>query len=139
MAEKSPEELKKKIEKNRGDKEFKRQNSHKHNRVEDSWRKPRGTHSRSRLGKKYGKPTPGSGQRSPKDIRGVHPSGYEDILVHRPEELDEIDPDTEAIRIASKVGGRKREDILDKAEDMDIKVLNAEREPDETEGSEEDE
>ncbi len=109
-------------------KKFARQNSHKHNRVGSSWRRPRGKHSNSRLGKKYGKTLPGVGHRTPKDIRGLHPSGYKDIIVNRPEEVEELDPETDAARIASKVGGRKREKILDKAEEKGVKVLNAGRE-----------
>ncbi|MDY6777766.1 MAG: 50S ribosomal protein L32e [Candidatus Nanohaloarchaea archaeon] len=117
-------------------KDFTRQNSHKHDRVPSSWRKARGTHSPVRLGKKHAKDSPGKGYRSPKKVRGLHPSGYEDVLVHRPADLDDLDPETEAARIASKVGGRKREQILAKAEEDGITVLNADT-GDETEGDDE--
>lgn len=105
-------------------KQFDRQNSHKFGRVPSSWRKARGKHSNVRLGKKYAKNRPKPGYRTPKAVRGLHPSGYEDILVHRPADLDELDPETEAARIASSVGGRKREQILEKAEEHGITVLN---------------
>jgi large subunit ribosomal protein L32e len=45
-------------------------------------------------------------------------------MVHRPADLDVLDPDTHAIRIASSVGLKKRQDILDKAETSMFKVLN---------------
>jgi large subunit ribosomal protein L32e len=68
---------------------------------------------------------PNPGYRTPKAIRGLHPSGYEDVLVHRPEDLEELDAEKDAARIASKVGGRKRELIVEKADELGIHVLNA--------------
>jgi large subunit ribosomal protein L32e len=106
-------------------KSFDRQNSHNHNRVDSSWRKPRGRHSQMRLKEKHAAPLPNPGYRSPKEVRGLHPSGYEDVLIHRPADLEELDPEKEAARIGSSVGGRKRAAILDKAEELDIHVLNA--------------
>jgi len=105
-------------------KDFDRQHSHKHNRVPSSWRKARGTHSQVRLKKKHAQDMPDPGYRAPEEVRGLHPSGYEDVLVHRPDDLDDLDPETEAARIASKVGGRKREAILDKADALGVTVLN---------------
>ncbi|MDY6776499.1 MAG: 50S ribosomal protein L32e [Candidatus Nanohaloarchaea archaeon] len=107
--------------------DFKRQNSHKHKRVPESWRKPRGTHSPRRKEEKHAAPVPKAGYRGPKDERGLHPSGYEDVLVHNPSELDDVDPETEAVRIGSSVGGRKTEEILERAGEKGVKVLNAGR------------
>jgi large subunit ribosomal protein L32e len=103
---------------------FKREGQHKKKSVPDSWRKPNGKHSNARLKKKHAAKMPNPGYRTKKDVRGLHPSGYEDVLVHNPSDLDELDNETEAARIASKVGGRKKEQILEKAEDQGIKVLN---------------
>ena len=121
---KSPEDKKELIEKKRDKKKFKRQNSEKHIRLGGEWRKPRGKHSKVRLKHKNKKSMPTTGRRSPKDIRGVHPSGFEEKLVHNLKELQDVDPETEAARIGSKVGKKKREKILEKAEELDIKVLN---------------
>ena len=68
---------------------------------------------------------PEAGLRTPKEERGLHPSGFEDVLVHRPEDLESLDPEDEAARIGSTVGGRKREMILEKAEELDVKILNS--------------
>lgn len=114
-------------------KDFKRQSSHKHKRVPSSWRRPRGKHSPRRREEKHAAPVPKVGFRTPVSKRGVHPSGYEEVRVHRPADLDDIDPETEAARIGGSVGGRKREDILEQAAELDIHVLNGE-----TEDSEED-
>lgn len=108
--------------------DFKRQNSHKHKRVPESWRRPRGIHSPRRKEEEHAAPVPKIGYRSPESERGLHPSGYEDVLVHTPSDVDELDPDTQAARIASGVGGRKREEIREKASDKGIKLLNLDAE-----------
>ncbi|MFP4045473.1 MAG: 50S ribosomal protein L32e [Candidatus Aenigmatarchaeota archaeon] len=102
-------------------KKFKRQN-HSLDRLGDSWRKPRGRHSKLRLNRKGRgkKPSPGYGS----EHKGMHPSGYYEKLVHNPDELDDIDKEEEAARIASTVGKRKRKLIREKAEKEDIKILN---------------
>ncbi len=108
-------------------KEFKRQGSSRHKRVGDSWRKPRGVDSKMRKEKSGKPPLVKIGYRKPKSERGIHPSGYHEVLVHNPQEAEEVDPETQAIRIASTVGERKREEILEVAVEQNIKVLNASR------------
>ncbi|WP_414837837.1 50S ribosomal protein L32e [Candidatus Nanosalina sp. VS9-1] len=102
---------------------FKRQDNHKKKSVPDSWRRPTGGHSRARLEKKGAVPLPKAGYRTPKSERGKHPSGFEEVLVHNVSELEQLD-DGEAARIASKVGGKKKEQIIEKADEEEIKVLN---------------
>ncbi|MFB6209664.1 MAG: 50S ribosomal protein L32e [Candidatus Nanohaloarchaea archaeon] len=104
--------------------DFKRQNHHKKKQTPDSWRRAKGTHSRVRLEKKSAPAKPKIGYRTSAEKRGKHPSGYEEVLVHNTNDLEEVE-EGEAARIASKVGERKREMIVKKAEEEDIKVLNA--------------
>lgn len=103
----------------------KRQNTHKNKRISTSYRRPRGKHSKQRLKLKSAPQMPEAGLRTPKDIRGLHPSGFEDVLVHRPEDLESLNSENDAARIASKVGGKKRSMIVEKADELDIKLLNA--------------
>ncbi len=107
-----------------GKPQFNRQDYHKKKRVPSSWRKPRGTHSKQRKHQKGKGQQVQAGFRSPAAVRGRHPSGFEEVLVHRPEDLEELDPDRQAVRIASAVGGRKRERIEDRAADAELRVLN---------------
>jgi len=89
------------------------------------WRKPKGIDSKMRL-KKKGKPrSPSIGWSSPKAVRGLHPSGYEEVLVHNVKEVEAINPSRQAARIAGTVGRRKRELIVARAKELGIKVLNA--------------
>ncbi len=103
---------------------FNRQDHHKKKRVPTSWRRPRGQLSKQRRGIKGKGATVEAGFRSPTAARGLHPSGFEEIRVHNTDDLEGVDPDTQAVRIASKVGARKRERIEDECEDRGIRVLN---------------
>ncbi len=121
---------------NKTKKEFKRQNAHKHDRVDESWRKPRGKHSPMRQKRKHAPKMPNVGFRAPKDARGLHPSGLDEVLVHNTDDLEKLDAAEHAVRIGSSVGGRKREQIAEKAEEQGLHLLNyseSQEEPDDTE------
>jgi large subunit ribosomal protein L32e len=105
-------------------KKFKRENSHKKAQTPESWRRPKGGHSRIRLEVNGAPAKPKAGYRTDKEIRGLHPSGFEEVMVHNTDDLEDIDPETEAARIGSTVGGRKRAEIIEKADEEEIKVLN---------------
>jgi len=107
-----------------GGPQFNRQDYHKKKRVPTSWRKPRGDLSKQRRGIKGKGDTVEAGFRTPKAVRGKHPSGFEEVRVHNTDDLEGVDGDVEAVRIASKVGARKRERIEEVAEDAGIRVLN---------------
>jgi Ribosomal protein L32E len=107
-----------------GTPKFNRQDHHKKKRVSKSYRKPRGQHSKQRKGQKGKGATVEAGFRSPTAARDLHPSGFEEVYVHNTDDLDGVDGDTQAVRIASAVGGRKRELIEEEAEEEEIRVLN---------------
>ena len=109
---------------NRKRPKFRRQEWFRYKRLGDSWRKPRGKHSKMREHKGYRPPVVDSGYRGPRKVRGLHPSGFKEVLVHNPKELDRVNPEREAIRIASRVGMKKRIAIEKKAEELGIRVLN---------------
>jgi large subunit ribosomal protein L32e len=117
---------------------FKRQESWRYKRVKENWRKPRGIDSKMRKQVKGWPPSPKAGYRSPKKIRGLHPSGYEEVRVQTVEGLNGLDSETQAIRIARTVGGKKRVEILALADERGIHVLNP-RIPKELEEFEEEE
>lgn len=67
---------------------------------------------------------PAIGYRTPRAIRDLHPSGFKDVLVHNMQELEDLDPATEAARISASIGKRKKDLMLAKALELGIKVLN---------------
>ena len=107
-----------------GKPQFNRQDYHKKKRIPTSWRKPRGGLSKQRRRMKSKGPVVEAGFRTPKASRDLHPSGFEEVRVHNTDDLEGVDGDTQAVRIASKVGGRKRELIEDEAAEREIRVLN---------------
>lgn len=104
--------------------EFHRQEWFRHPRLTDAWRKPQGMQSKLRRHRGY-RPNPVSiGYRGPKVVRGFHPSGFREVLVHTVRELESVDPGVEAVRIAGTVGTRRRTEIQAAADEKGIRVLN---------------
>lgn len=105
--------------------EFKRVDYHRHKKLRrSSWRRPRGIHNKTRKRKKGKFLSPKIGYGNAAKFRGLHPSGYREVLVHNPAELEGIDAEREAVRIAAGVGKRKRLAIVEKAKELKIRVLN---------------
>jgi len=91
------------------------------------WRKPKGMQSSQRMNRKYRSPMARVGYRKIASVRGLHPSGFEEVMAHKPADLDGIDPERQAVRIGSRVGNRKRAQIHDRADDLGLRVLNRRR------------
>jgi len=106
---------------------FVRPESWRYFRLKESWRNPRGLDHKVRLMYKGWPPAAGSGYGGPKVAKGLHPSGYREVLVYNVEQLGKIDAKTEAVRIAHRVGKKKRADILAEARRKKIVVLNLRR------------
>ncbi|AEF96444.1 50S ribosomal protein L32e [Methanotorris igneus] len=103
---------------------FLRQEWFRYKRLGEKWRKPKGRHSGMRLQLKHRPAIVKVGYRSPKLVRGLHPSGLEDVLVHNVKELEQLDPKTQGARIAATVGKRKRIEIIKRARELGIRILN---------------
>ena len=88
------------------------------------WRKQRGIDSKTRRKTKNGVKSPEIGYRGPKKIRGLHPSGLVDVLVIQIRELDKLDPKIHGIRVARRLGARKRVALIEAAKEREFKVFN---------------
>jgi len=104
--------------------EFRRQESWRYKRLKERWRRPRGLDNKVRRKVKGWPSAPASGYRGPRSSRGLHPSGLKEVRVFNVDDLNGVKPDLEAARIAHTVGGRKRIEIITRAKEMGIHVLN---------------
>jgi large subunit ribosomal protein L32e len=103
---------------------FVRPESWRYMRLKENWRRPRGLDHKIRRKIKGWPASVNTGYRGPKIARGLHPSGYREVLVFNVEDLDEIDPKTQAIRIAHTVGKRNRTKIITEARKKKTLILN---------------
>ncbi|HIF04217.1 MAG TPA: 50S ribosomal protein L32e [Candidatus Poseidoniales archaeon] len=91
------------------------------------WRAPHGMDSKQRRNYKYRSSLVRVGHGKVSTSRGLHSSGFREIMVQNTVDLETIDPETEAARVGRSVGGRKREHIYSRADELGIRVLNRRR------------
>jgi large subunit ribosomal protein L32e len=103
---------------------FKQTDSHKKKKLADHWRKPDGIHNKTRYAKHGKCPLVEAGYGSPAAVRGLHPSGFEEVIVNNVNDLGSVKIDRQAARIARTVGAKKRSDIENKAAELGLKILN---------------
>ena len=88
------------------------------------WRAPHGMDSKQRRNYRYRGSLVRVGHGKVAEARGLHPSGFREVMVHNINDLEPIDPETQAARIGRTVGGRKREHIHARADELGIRILN---------------
>jgi large subunit ribosomal protein L32e len=88
------------------------------------WRAPHGMDNKQRRNYRYRGSLVRVGHGKVAEARGLHPSGFREVMVHNLNDLESIDPETQAARIGRTVGGRKREHIHARADELGIRVLN---------------
>ncbi|VVB89130.1 50S ribosomal protein L32e [uncultured archaeon] len=106
---------------------FLQTDSHKKKKLKDYWRRPDGIHNKTRYALKGKCPLVEAGYGSPALVRGLHPSGFDEVIVNNPKDLEVLEVERQAARIAHTVGERKRSLIEKKASEMGLKVLNPTR------------
>ncbi len=117
-------EIRKRMKKKRPS--FRRVESWRYDRVKDSWRKARGIDSQTRKKTKTGVKSPSVGYRSPKKIRGLHPSGYQEVRINNKNDIEmlNLSPKKHAIKISGRLGSKKRLDLIDYAQKRNFLILN---------------
>ncbi len=106
---------------------FRRQEYWRLKRVGESWRRPKGIDNPMAHHFKGFPPVVKVGYRGPAAVRGLHPSGLHEVLVYGEQELVALRPRYHVVRIAARVGGRKRRGIADKSRQLGLHVLNPPR------------
>ena len=103
---------------------FRRQEWFRYSKLGEAWRRPRGIHSKMRRHLKRRTHMVDIGYRGPAAVRGLHPSGFEEVMVYNVDGLTNVDPNVQAVRIGGTVGTKKRLDIQAKADELGIRGLN---------------
>lgn len=104
--------------------DFLREEWFRYKKLSKNWRKPDGISSKMRINLKYRPSKVRVGFRGPKEVRGLHSSGFEEVFVYNVNDLKGINPKKQAARIGSSVGTKKRIDIEKKAEELEVRILN---------------
>ena len=91
------------------------------------WRAPHGMDNKQRRNYKYRGSLVRIGHGKVAAARFLHPSGFREVMVHNLADLEAVDPETEAARVGATVGGRKREHIYARADELGVRVLNRRR------------
>ena len=114
-------ELRKKMKRRKPD--FVRQDIHKKTKLSKKWRKPKGYHAKMRQGKGGRRKTISTGYGTPKKVRGLTKEGLKPVLI-RSLNLEGINAKEEGIIISSKLGSRKRVEIIKEAQKKGIAIIN---------------
>jgi len=103
---------------------FLREEWFRYKRIPKNWRRPDGITSKMRINLKYRPSKVRVGFRGPREVRGLHSSGFEEVMIYNVADLEHIDPEKQAARIGGTVGTKKRLEIAKKAEELEIRILN---------------
>lgn len=100
---------------------FIRQEARRYKRLGLKWRRPKGVHSKMRQHWSYRTNVVSIGYGGPRAARGLHPSGFREVIVHNVKDLDAVDPKIQAIKIGKTVGSKKRGAIEDRIQELEKK------------------
>jgi len=104
--------------------EFLRCNAKNLKRLGEKWRRPKGKQNKLRRHFKSRGHIPSPGYGSPKDVKGLHPCGLEEIIVRNINDVMNVDPEKNIVKIARTVGKKKKMELIKIAEENKIKIAN---------------
>jgi len=104
---------------------FLRQEVHRLIRFKNNptWRKPEGKRSKMRTREAAKPKMPDIGWRGPAAVRGFHPSGVREVIIHNARELEGLGDDV-IVKVSSTVGQKKKVEIVKEAQKRKVKVAN---------------
>ena len=103
---------------------FKRQESWRLKRVKENWRRPRGVTSRMRKEKSGWPQLVKVGHGSPSNLRGRHPRGLVERLVHNESDLEGLNSKQHIVRLSASLGERRRLILLARIKSLNIHIAN---------------
>ncbi|MBN2459412.1 hypothetical protein JXB28_03950 [Candidatus Woesearchaeota archaeon] len=106
---------------------FRKKDHYKAKSLAKRWRRPRGVDNKQRLRRRAHALRPGSGFKSPVQVKGLHKSGLKPVLVSCLNQLDRI-AEGHGIILSSRLGDRKRALILAEIQKKGLVLLNMDAE-----------
>ncbi|VDK78434.1 unnamed protein product [Anisakis simplex] len=105
---------------------FTRHESDRYHRLRPNWRKPKGIDNRVRRRFKGQRRMPKIGYGNDKAIRHMMPNGFRKVLVRNVKDLDMLLMQNKrfAGEVAHSVSSKKRKDIVERAQQLNIKLTN---------------
>ena len=88
------------------------------------WKRPRGKDNKMRLKLKGYPPLASISYSLPSELKFLHPSGLVPITIASATELERLDPSKHIVYISSKVGLKKRIELIRLAKEKGFKVAN---------------
>jgi large subunit ribosomal protein L32e len=88
------------------------------------WRAAKGIDNKTHRKMKCGSMSPEVGYRGPRLVRGLHPCGLQDVVIYTEKDLDKLNPEVHCVRIAARLGARKRILLIEKTREKGFKILN---------------
>ncbi|KAM0674047.1 60S ribosomal protein L32 [Gurleya vavrai] len=106
--------------------EFNRFHSDRYKRVKQAWRKPRGIDNRVRRKLRGAIKMPGKRYMNDEIVRHILPNGFKKVLVSNVKELEALVGLNRfyCAEVRHAIGAKKRIEIVNRAKEMDILVLN---------------
>jgi large subunit ribosomal protein L32e len=104
---------------------FAKQDAHKRAKLTKAWRRPRGYQSKMRLGKRGYARTISAGWGSPRSVEGLARNGLRPVSVATLSQLTALDVKKECAVLVRTLGARRKEELLMKAKERKVIVLNA--------------
>lgn len=99
-------------------------NQHSRKQVKPRWRKPRGTHNKKRMKHSFMGASPKIGYKNKKELRGLHAKGKPETLVSNMSELEKLKDKETLVRLAARIGKRKRKLMEAKAKELNLVIIN---------------
>ncbi|VDD89344.1 unnamed protein product [Enterobius vermicularis] len=105
---------------------FTRHESDRYHRLRPNWRKPRGIDNRVRRRFKGQRRMPKIGYGNAAVTKHMLPNGLRKIVVHKPKDLEMLLMQNKRFiaEVAHSVSSKKRKDIVERAQQMNIKLTN---------------
>ncbi len=101
---------------------FLRQDAHRIKKLKKKWRRPSGRHSKMRLNLRGYRKQVSVGYGSPKKVKFLNKDGLKEIVVNNLRDLETVKEGV--VCIGSKVGLKKKIELLNKIKELKLKVVN---------------